>query len=52
MKFIFFELRVPVPTRFIFIILGHEGNIHRYHEIGRSFSTLMSDEVIYIPFII
>ncbi len=36
---------VPVPTRFLFIILGPKGNIHKYHEIGRSISTLMSDEV-------
>ena len=36
---------VAVPTRFIFIILGPKGNIHRYHEIGRSISTLMSDDV-------
>lgn len=36
---------VPVPTRFLFIILGPKGNISKYHEIGRSISTLMSDEV-------
>jgi hypothetical protein len=36
---------VPVPTRFLFIILGPKGNINKYHEIGRSISTLMSDEV-------
>ena len=36
---------VPVPTRFLFIILGPTGNISKYHEIGRSISTLMSDEV-------
>lgn len=36
---------VPVPTRFLFIILGPKGNIAKYHEIGRSISTLMSDEV-------
>lgn len=36
---------VPVPTRFMFIILGPKGNIQRYHEIGRSIATLMSDEV-------
>lgn len=39
---------VPVPTRFLFIILGPKGNIAKYHEIGRSISTLMSDEV-YFP---
>lgn len=39
---------VPIPTRFIFIMLGPMGknqNQDRYHEIGRSISTLMSDEV-------
>ena len=36
---------VPVPTRFIFILLGPTGNQQRYHEIGRSIATLMSDEV-------
>lgn len=36
---------VPIPTRFIFIMLGPKGNQERYHEIGRSISTLMSDEV-------
>ena len=37
---------VPVPTRFLFIILGPKGNLTKYHEIGRSISTIMSDEVI------
>lgn len=37
---------VPVPTRFLFIILGPKGNLQRYHEIGRSIATIMSDEVI------
>ena len=36
---------VPIPTRFIFIMLGPTGNQVRYHEIGRSIATLMSDEV-------
>ena len=36
---------VPLPTRFMFIILGPKGNLNKYHEIGRSISTLMSDEV-------
>ena len=36
---------VPVPTRFIFVLLGPTGNQQRYHEIGRSIATLMSDEV-------
>jgi len=38
---------VPVPTRFIFILLGPIGNQSRYHEIGRSIATLMSDEVFH-----
>lgn len=38
-------LEVPVPVRFIFVLLGpSQGNMD-YHEIGRSFSTLMSDKV-------
>ena len=36
---------VPVPTRFIFILLGPAGHQQRYHEIGRSIATLMTDEV-------
>ena len=36
---------VPVPTRFIFILLGPTGNLTRYREIGRSIATLMSDDV-------
>lgn len=36
---------VSVPTRFIFIQLGPVGYQQRYHEIGRSMATLMSDEV-------
>lgn len=41
---------VPLPTRFLFFILGPKGNIHKYHEIGRSISTLMSDDVNYLKF--
>lgn len=37
---------VPVPTRFLFLLLGPKGNQKRYHEIGRSIATLMSDEAI------
>lgn len=36
---------VPIPTRFIFIMLGPVGEQERYHEIGCSISTLVSDEV-------
>ncbi|CAH1788489.1 unnamed protein product, partial [Owenia fusiformis] len=38
---------VPVPTRFLFILLGPQGNQKKYHEIGRSIATLMSDEVFH-----
>jgi hypothetical protein len=37
----------PVPTRFIFILLGPKGNIDKYREIGRSISTLMSDDIFH-----
>ena len=36
---------VPVPTRFIFLLLGTVGNLSRYHEVGRAVGTVMSDEV-------
>jgi len=36
---------VPVPTRFMFILLGPPGDHQKNHEIGRSIATLMSDEV-------
>lgn len=37
---------VPLPVRFIFILLGPTGSSSLdYHEIGRSISTLMADEV-------
>ncbi|CAB1412723.1 unnamed protein product [Pleuronectes platessa] len=38
---------VPVPTRFLFILLGPKGKANSYHEIGRSIATLMSDEVFH-----
>ena len=38
---------VPVPTRFIFLLLGTVGNLARYQEVGRAMGTLMSDEVCY-----
>ena len=40
---------VPVPTRFIFIMLGPPGTPGRYHEVGRAIATLMSDEVCSVP---
>ncbi|KAK3103933.1 hypothetical protein FSP39_023011 [Pinctada imbricata] len=38
---------VPVPSKFIFIMLGPIGKLSSYHEIGRSIATLMSDEVFH-----
>ncbi|XP_071744280.1 electroneutral sodium bicarbonate exchanger 1 isoform X33 [Lepeophtheirus salmonis] len=45
---------VPVPTRFIFILLGpdvssgeNKVNVTRYREIGRAMATVMSDEVFH-----
>ncbi|XP_072214162.1 electroneutral sodium bicarbonate exchanger 1 isoform X3 [Excalfactoria chinensis] len=38
---------VPLPTRFLFVLLGPEGKAHQYHEIGRSMATLMTDEVFH-----
>lgn len=37
-------LEVPVPVRFLFVLLGPSQSYVDYHEIGRSFSTLMSDK--------
>ena len=36
---------VPIPTRFLFILLGPKGSPNRYHEIGRAIATLMADDV-------
>uniref|UniRef100_A0A3B3VER7 Anion exchange protein n=1 Tax=Poecilia latipinna TaxID=48699 RepID=A0A3B3VER7_9TELE len=38
---------VPVPTRFLFLLLGPFGKGLQYHEIGRSIATLMTDEVFH-----
>ncbi|KAM9309849.1 sodium bicarbonate cotransporter 3-like isoform 2-T3 [Pholidichthys leucotaenia] len=38
---------VPVPTRFLFLLLGPCGKGPQYHEIGRSIATLMTDEVFH-----
>ncbi|XP_061443370.1 sodium bicarbonate cotransporter 3 isoform X2 [Rhineura floridana] len=38
---------VPVPTRFLFILLGPAGKAPQYHEIGRSIATLMTDDVFH-----
>uniref|UniRef100_A0A3P9IEB2 Anion exchange protein n=1 Tax=Oryzias latipes TaxID=8090 RepID=A0A3P9IEB2_ORYLA len=38
---------VPVPTRFLFILLGPKGKAKSYREVGRAIATLMSDEVFH-----
>ncbi|XP_034428709.1 anion exchange protein 2b isoform X5 [Hippoglossus hippoglossus] len=37
-------LEVPVPVRFLFVMLGPPSTSIDYHQIGRSISTLMSDK--------
>lgn len=38
---------VPIPTRFMFIMLGPPSEeSSKYHEIGRCIATLMSDKVL------
>ncbi|XP_073720000.1 anion exchange protein 2b isoform X1 [Misgurnus anguillicaudatus] len=37
-------LEVPVPARFLFVLLGPPTTSMDYHQIGRSISTLMSDK--------
>uniref|UniRef100_A0A8C8JWR6 Anion exchange protein n=1 Tax=Oncorhynchus tshawytscha TaxID=74940 RepID=A0A8C8JWR6_ONCTS len=36
---------VPVPTRFLFILLGPTGKAKSYNQIGRAIATLMVDDV-------
>lgn len=38
---------VPVPTRFLFLLLGPPSITGGYHEIGRAMATLMSDEIFH-----
>lgn len=38
---------VPIPTRFIFILLGPSGKAEQYHQIGRSIGTVMTDEIFH-----
>lgn len=38
-------LEVPVPVRFLFVLLGPPTTSMDYHQIGRSISTLMCDKV-------
>ncbi|XP_051538310.1 anion exchange protein 2b isoform X1 [Myxocyprinus asiaticus] len=37
-------LEVPVPVRFLFVLLGPPSTNMDYHQIGRTISTLMSDK--------
>ena len=39
-------IEVPLPTRFLFILLGPCHEHLRYHEIGRSIATIMADKVL------
>ena len=41
---------VALPVRFLFILLGPTEGADTYHEIGRSISTLMSDQVCFSAF--
>ncbi|XP_064421649.1 electrogenic sodium bicarbonate cotransporter 4 [Latimeria chalumnae] len=36
---------VPIPTRFLFILLGPQGKSKSYNEIGRAIATLMVDDL-------
>ncbi|XP_063066052.1 electrogenic sodium bicarbonate cotransporter 4 isoform X2 [Engraulis encrasicolus] len=36
---------VPVPTRFLFVLLGPPGRAKSYNEIGRAIATLMVDDI-------
>ncbi|XP_078535258.1 anion exchange protein 3 isoform X2 [Lissotriton helveticus] len=40
-------LEVPIPVRFLFILLGPRQSNMDYHEIGRSIATLMSDKLFH-----
>ncbi|NXH10299.1 S4A4 protein, partial [Bucco capensis] len=36
---------VALPSRFLFILLGPEGKVKSYHEVGRAMATLLMDEL-------
>ncbi|KAL4715167.1 hypothetical protein ACJJTC_012214 [Scirpophaga incertulas] len=38
---------VPVPTRFMFVLLGPPNSNSSFHEIGRAMATMMSDEIFH-----
>nr|CAB3266294.1 anion exchange protein 2 [Phallusia mammillata] len=39
---------LPIPVRFIFVLLGPSKQDFDYHEIGRSISTLMADQEFHV----
>ena len=39
---------LPIPVRFVFVLLGPSKPDFDYHEVGRSISTLMADEVGFV----
>uniref|UniRef100_A0A3Q1FZ36 Anion exchange protein n=1 Tax=Acanthochromis polyacanthus TaxID=80966 RepID=A0A3Q1FZ36_9TELE len=41
-------LEVPIPVRFLFLLLGPPTANMDYHQIGRSISTLMSDKLLFV----
>lgn len=38
---------VPLPTRFLFVLLGPKGKIAKFHEVGRAVATLFSDDTFH-----
>ncbi len=38
---------IPIPVRFLFLLLGPINAGMDYHEVGRSISTLLSNRVLY-----
>ncbi|XP_009076260.1 PREDICTED: band 3 anion transport protein, partial [Acanthisitta chloris] len=38
-------LTVPLPVRFLFVVLGPDSPVVSYHEIGRAIGTMMSERV-------
>ncbi|NXP55323.1 S4A4 protein, partial [Heliornis fulica] len=36
---------VALPSRFLFILLGPQGKVNVYHEVGRAMATLLTDEL-------
>ncbi|XP_038651641.1 electrogenic sodium bicarbonate cotransporter 1-like [Scyliorhinus canicula] len=39
---------IPLPTRFLFILLGPKAKAIAYHQIGRAVATLLTDELFHI----